>query len=473
MMINYGNEEDLFILYRYFVPSYLVMTLCLALTFERIRRVLDREWTAPRPAVALFCLVAALVLLNARSHAGHNNRSREFIVRDYATNILASVPQGAVLLSTGDAVSGTLLYLREALGMRRDIVLEDKSYLTRPWYASKVEERYKDWGLEGYGQIEPEKKVDAFIEAARRNNKEVYATFLMLETCENVPQGVLYHLLPKGARTDAEAVREVNHRLWDRYVLRGVDEPVSLRDQEQMVREIVQAYGKSLNNAALYFDNHGLVDEAKRCYEISLRFNPEDFAALYNLGQMYGRAGDQARAAYFTRRASVMDPDFFVRMGRPGVGNKDYAVVPSQRQAEPAAEGSAQSFIEKGIYYGTRGDHPRAVESFKKATELEPQMLAARINLGNAYMYLGDIDGAIAAFEAAIGIDAGAASAAAYLNLAALYNNNKKDFVTAAGHMEKFLELAPTAPQAPALRQQLEYIKAMAQAQKEGTLGKS
>jgi tetratricopeptide (TPR) repeat protein len=187
---------------------------------------------------------------------------------------------------------------------------------------------------------------------------------------------------------------------------------------------------------------------------------------------MYGRLGDQARAAYFTRRASIMDPDFFVRMGRPGVGNKDYAVVPSQRKAEPAAEGSAQSFIEKGIYYGTRGDHARAVESFKKATELEPQMLAAHINLGNACMYQGDIDGAIAAFEAAIGIDPGVASAAAYLNLAALYNNNKKDFARAAQYMEKFLELAPEAPQAAVLRPQLEMIKAMAQAQKEGTLEK-
>lgn len=472
MMINYGNEEDLFILYRYFLPSYLVMTLCLGLAFESIRRVLDRAWAAPRPARALFLLIAALALLNLGAHAGRNDRGRDLIVRDYATNVLDSVPHGAVLLSTGDAVSGTLLYLREALGMRRDIILEDKSYLTRPWYASKVQERYKDWGLDGYSSIEPEKKVDAFIEAARRHHKEVYATFLMLETCENVPQGVLYHLLPKGASTDAQAVREVNHRLWDHYALRGTDKPASPRDQEQMVREIVQAYGKSLNNAALYFDNAGLTDEARRSYEMALRFHPDDFAALHNLGQLYGRLGDQARAASFTRRAAVIDPDFFARMGRPGAGGKDYAVVPSQRKAESAVDGSAQSFIEKGIYYGTRGDHPRAVESFKKATELEPQMLAAHINLGNAYMYLGDIDAAMSAFQSALRIDPGVASASAYLNLAALYNNNKKDFVAAAQHMEKFLELAPEAPQAPALRQQLEYIKAMAQAQKEGTLGK-
>jgi tetratricopeptide (TPR) repeat protein len=62
---------------------------------------------------------------------------------------------------------------------------------------------------------------------------------------------------------------------------------------------------------------------------------------------------------------------------------------------------SADEHNDLGVAYYAQGEAARAAREFERALALRPGLVRARVNLGDARLALGDVDGAIAAYEQA------------------------------------------------------------------------
>ena len=83
-----------------------------------------------------------------------------------------------------------------------------------------------------------------------------------------------------------------------------------------------------------------------------------------------------------------------------------------------------------------------AIRGFKNVCSLQPEFVAAVVNLGNIYLELNRLDDAQASFSNALAIDK--SSAAAYYGLGQVALS-KRNYVAAVDYFQKSLELAPDA----------------------------
>jgi Flp pilus assembly protein TadD len=89
------------------------------------------------------------------------------------------------------------------------------------------------------------------------------------------------------------------------------------------------------------------------------------------------------------------------------------ALVAGCRQSTPSGEGSDPFalWMNVGKNYYDKGDAARAIEPFRKATELSPTQFDARLNLANAHLLAGDATNALAQAQQAVTLDPNSAAA--------------------------------------------------------------
>src|SRR5262245_10416965 len=83
---------------------------------------------------------------------------------------------------------------------------------------------------------------------------------------------------------------------------------------------------------------------------------------------------------------------------------------------------AGREFNERGIAYGRRGEHERALESFGKAIELDPTVSDYYMNRGLAYYLLGQNQRAIADLDQAIRLDPN--NVLGYMNRGSVYDDS-------------------------------------------------
>ena len=102
----------------------------------RRRAVSAARWVVPLGALLLLCS-----LLPARYHWFSHDRSRDWIPRDYAHNILASVEPDAILFTNGDNDTYPLWYIQLVEGFRTDVRVANLSLLNTDWYIRQIRDR--------------------------------------------------------------------------------------------------------------------------------------------------------------------------------------------------------------------------------------------------------------------------------------------------------------------------------------------
>jgi tetratricopeptide (TPR) repeat protein len=150
----------------------------------------------------------------------------------------------------------------------------------------------------------------------------------------------------------------------------------------------------------------------------------------------------------------------------------------------------AEGHYNLGLAYLRNGETEKALAAMTRAVELKPDFLEAYFGLGQIYVEKGDYQEAIGVFNKAIA--AAPEAPEPYLNLGILYFNNKQDDLAEAAllkaaalkpafpqpyyqlgllylrkdeveksrqNFEKFLSLAPEAPEAAAVRDMLEKLE--------------
>jgi len=203
----------------------------------------------------------------------------------------------------------------------------------------------------------------------------------------------------------------------------------------------------AFNNLALMYARQGKYNDALYIYEKGIEHNP-DAALLYNnRGNIYFEIGNYVEALKNFKKASDLDPIYSERLYHLGISNylKEEAVIDDAiKNLEQLAKKNmhkAKDIHDLGVAYMERRMYDKAIESFNKAINIDPNYLSAFINLGFAYQYKEDYVKAIQAFEKAIILNP--RSAKLYNTIGLLYDKMGKPD-TAVIAYKKAVNLDPT-----------------------------
>ncbi|MGI5864135.1 MAG: adventurous gliding motility TPR repeat lipoprotein GltE [Myxococcales bacterium] len=306
-----------------------------------------------------------------------------------------------------------------------------------------------------------------------------------------------------------KAVVEADDRFAEAYYNLGV-----IYERQRKPEEAKLAYQTALQkkpslkqaaeNLAVMYQNEGRHADAVALYQEILRIYPEDGAARARMAALYREAGDHQRAMSLAREAlmrerdnltahkvmmrcylgrnnlnmarlvalratrlQASDPELHYTMGliSEREGNEAEAIAHFQRAVKERDDFLAAR-VRIAEIASRHQDWSTAGEQYRKIVEYEPNNHGARVNLGVAYKGLGEIDKAMAEYDAAIQADP--SLAVAHFNLGVLFHRHKDVPEKAIEHYKKFIassrETIPaTHPVFENVRQCEQYIRQLAE----------
>jgi tetratricopeptide (TPR) repeat protein len=332
ILFAYGNEKDLFIGYRYFLPLYFALALGMAaglqLAFDRFRA----PW-AQRGI--LFFLVLGLLLFQAPRAP----LAEATCTYDYALNLLKPIPTGSYQIIQGDNQVFPVAYAALAKHLRPDIqFLETNGF----FFPRVKEERAQD----------PKQSIhDFFLKLYKESGNVIYLSGEKEESTADIvePFGLGYRMTTAKNRKKLAAPPDPNQIFRLRHLDLGLTDPECEEilseyplltaaheiwagdktdaDKNLLKAERVGAHSiHTQNNISALYSKLGELDRARFCLEKTLLLQPHLALAHLNLGILYAKMGKPDKAVPEALTALQLDPknqealDFYLRLkngGRP------------------------------------------------------------------------------------------------------------------------------------------------------------
>jgi hypothetical protein len=133
------------VLVRFFIQSDLLLAIAAGLGVAKLGQLLRGRFAAYErharwaPAAALLVFVAG-----ASAHAGECSQRHNRVFADFVTTAFASLPQGAIVITMGDHLTGSVFYFREVEKLRPDVIHLDRELLGTSWYSQRKRRLYPD-----------------------------------------------------------------------------------------------------------------------------------------------------------------------------------------------------------------------------------------------------------------------------------------------------------------------------------------
>ena len=119
---------------------------------------------------------------------------------------------------------------------------------------------------------------------------------------------------------------------------------------------------------------------------------------------------------------------------------------------------NADALIKLGNIYMDSGRFAEAIDSYGKALAIDPKNLDVRVDMGTCYRRLGRPQDAVKEYRKAIEINPRHLNA--HLNLGVVLEYDLKDNKGSLAEFSKYLEIAPDAPNAAAIREEIAKLNA-------------
>lgn len=139
-----------------------------------------------------------------------------------------------------------------------------------------------------------------------------------------------------------------------------------------------------------------------------LKLNPKNAEAYYRLGSIYWVKGDYDRAASYLDRAVKLKPNttmYLLYRGYARYGKNQFgrAIADFGRVIKLQPD-DAEAFLNRSLSYIGQGDYDRALADCRQAIRLSrtSEATEGHNSCGNAYFRKGDMENAIADFDAAL-----------------------------------------------------------------------
>lgn len=257
----------------------------------------------PRAGQVMLALPVALLLHNFPSC----NLSRKTLVREFARHKLESCAPSAVLLTQGDHDTNSLDYVRDALGVRRDVLLLDRQYVMSSvanrdfepslWYLKRLRAQGVDAPLtwsrdpaqwralaqDGYlialltGPLQARPLATTFLKIQKKDSlwaasDEERILAWLNERYQRAPLGMVVQLQPAERAFSTAQLIAANRRFWDAATLPDLLE-VDTRE-EQDGDYLAKHYVSMLANYGFLYESSAEPEKALFVYDQVLQLHP-------------------------------------------------------------------------------------------------------------------------------------------------------------------------------------------------------
>ncbi len=174
-------------------------------------------------------------------------------------------------------------------------------------------------------------------------------------------------------------------------------------------------------------EQEGNLAAAADHYQLALKVSPNFYPALNNLGAIYLRQKDVARAKQAFLRSLELNPE------------------------------DGEAYVNLGHALYEEGQYRAAIERLEEGLKRSPRSAVGHFFLGSAWLKLGELEKAERGLKLAYSLNP-AGMASAELQLANLYLR-RHDLAAACAALESYLKANPSDPQAPAIKKMLVGLK--------------
>src|SRR5207245_7391068 len=285
--VNLSVGVTLFVLERFFLLSLVVMAPLMAfgLVFltELLLAALRGRRNAARAVVALGAAAAVLggVAFNYRMV----DQSENHLARNFASDVLATLEPGSILLAGGDETVLPISYLQAVEQLRSDVTLVMLGLIRTDWYMRQLRERHPDLVLPFARFDSISGTTRALVDANRGRPIGVIwaAPDDSLKTSYwYYSRGLVLRLLPMSQDVTLDEMTAENDRLLATY---HSPSPEALK-AGTFESAILAQYSMSAFRVGEEYEHAKLYDGARQWYERALSMNPALTVASWRLSQL-------------------------------------------------------------------------------------------------------------------------------------------------------------------------------------------
>ena len=252
--------------------------------------------------------LAALVAGPGLARFPEVDHSQNRVAREYVENLLEGVPEGAMLLTLGDAPGMLLEYVRYVEGRRPDLVVLDQDKLSYAWYVDCKRREFPSVTF-------PWKRHDgvtatlADLVAANYGTRPIVLWRFVDDSMNGrfrlLPAGLAQRVAEPGENpTPEELARQVD-ALWARYRKTSLERSWPDRSFDHLITSF---YGFPFYSVGFEFERAGRRTEAMDAYRRALGAAPHYAAPYKRLGLLQAEAGDRAGAKGNLGRYLELEP---------------------------------------------------------------------------------------------------------------------------------------------------------------------
>jgi len=132
----------------FFTPAFLFFAIMAAVACS----VVLQKYRNMDKLIAPFLILAWIIPFIC--NFGTHNRSKDFTARDFALNILNSIPQNGILIAYGDNDTFPLWYMQMAENYRTDVAVVNEVLSYAAWYREQMLKRYPNLVESGEWRVE-------------------------------------------------------------------------------------------------------------------------------------------------------------------------------------------------------------------------------------------------------------------------------------------------------------------------------
>lgn len=339
-------------------------------------------------------LLAAAVAFNVQLHGGRVVKRWNLLVRDYATNLTRSTPEGGAGVVREDVPLFGLWERTLVAGARPDLAVVAQGLAASPWYQAMLRRQGHEIAL---GPLRGESDWAAFRRANPGRPLWAAGDVNLAFPGESRTGGLPIHLNPSPAASDV---------LFALYALRGAGDQV--RQPDFFSSDLVSEYARAALREATARVRARDWDGAGFWLKQARRFDSEAPSTPFNEGYVHFQKGDLDaadrsysraarlhavmldRAAFYKTLPAVLNGlrqeagEVWIHRGvvaeRRGLLEDSRAAYAEALRLDPA---SAQAHFNMAVTYWNR-DWDKAIEHLARAAEIAPAHEAARAFLEKA-----------------------------------------------------------------------------------------
>jgi tetratricopeptide (TPR) repeat protein len=306
----------------YYLPAFVAMAAAAGYGAHLLVRALGASrLPAKQAAVVAITFLLITPTVSLATNLAYDDRSRYYIAEDYVNNILITVEPNSMLLTLDWQVYSPMLYVLHVEKRRSDVVAIDVNQLRRSWYFDYLNQTYPDL------INQTRDKVDPYLEDLRHWEQE-----------------------PTAYERDAKLNQRITTRFYDMILAlvtaHIVAAPVYITSDIASGRDGQDAQLTRSLSSAYQFVPQGLVFQLTTDREFREPAAPDLQMRGLNDGSIKLESNDVVKLKVL--------PVYTVMM------------------------------TNRGLYLAAHGRHEQAVESFKRALEIDPTFSPARQGLNES-----------------------------------------------------------------------------------------